>query len=321
VKKLNINFLGYGDNEQSYLNPNLSNWYTDNIFLFLLKKKYDVSLVKDNPDILIYTLVNNNHLNFNNCVKIFHTEEPGFWNKSNYFEYYSSHDRFGLSAQDANLVLSSYYIDNENNFRFPSFLLYYYQMILDGRIPCFDFFFNDRKITDESLFDRKFCCYIHRNNRQDMFRVKFLEKLSKYKKVDIIENIPGHSYEKTEFVKKNYKFCFGMENNSQDINYYPNIKNSNYVDIGYTTEKIIEPFCSNTIPLYWGNPLIKNDFNNDMFINWHDYKNDELMIEKIIEIDNDKEKYFSYLNGTVFNKNKIEEILNNFIKKIESLIT
>ena len=194
-------------------------------------------------------------------------------------------------------------------------------MILDGRIPCFDFFFNDRKITDESLFDRKFCCYIHRNNRQDMFRVKFLEKLSKYKKVDIIENIPGHSYEKTEFVKKNYKFCFGMENNSQDINYYPNIKNSNYVDIGYTTEKIIEPFCSNTIPLYWGNPLIKNDFNNDMFINWHDYKNDELMIEKIIEIDNDKEKYFSYLNGTVFNKNKIEEILNNFIKKIESLIT
>jgi hypothetical protein len=111
-----------------------------------------------------------------------------------------------------------------------------------------------------------------------------------------------------------------MENNSQDIIFSPNPKNSNYVDVGYTTEKIIEPFCANTIPLYWGNPFISDDFNNHMFINWHDYNDDDAMIEKIIELDNDKEKYFSYLNGTVFNKNKIEELLNNFIEKIKSVI-
>jgi hypothetical protein len=320
MKKLNVNLLGYGYNEHTFLNPNLPNWYSDNIFLFLLKKYFDVSVTNVDEGILLYTLVNNDHLNFNNSIKIFHTEEPGFWDKSNYFEYYLQGDRFGLSVQDANLVLSSYYINNENNLRFPSFLLYYYQMVLDGRVPNFNYFFKDREITDDSLFDRKFCCYIHRNNRKDMFRVKFLEKLSKYKKVEIIEHIPGHSYEKTEFVKNNYKFCFGMENNSQDINWKTNMKDSNYIDVGYTTEKIIEPFCSNTIPLYWGNPLINEDFNSNMFINWHDYKDDELMIEKIIEADTNKEKYFSYLNGTVFNVKNIEKIMEDFIKKIESMI-
>jgi len=320
MKKINVTFLGYKYNENTLINPNTPNWYTDNIFLFLLKKHFDVNLVTDNPDILIYTLTDNSHLNFKNCLKIFHTEEPGFWNKSNYFDYYQPNDRFGLSAQDSDILLSSYYINNENNLRFPSYLLYYYQMVLDGRIPSFDYFFNNREITDDSLFDRKFCCYIHRHNRGDMFRVKFLEKLSKYKQVDIINNIPGHSYGKTEFLKQNYKFCFGMENNSQDIIFSPNLKNSNYIDVGYTTEKIIEPFCANTIPLYWGNPFISNDFNNNMFINWHDYNDDEAMIEKIIELDNNKEKYFSYLNGVVFNKNKIEELLNNFIEKIKSVI-
>lgn len=320
MKKINITFLGYGNNENEHINPNLPNWYTDNIFLFLLRKHFDVNLVKENPDILIYTLTNNSHLNFKNCLKIFHTEEPGFWNKSNYFEYYPPHDRFGISAKDSDLLLSSYYIDNENNLRFPSFLLYYYQMVLDNRIPSFDYFFKDRLITEEKLFDRKFCCYIHRNNREDMFRIKFLKKLSKYKNIDIISHLPGNSYGKTEFLKKNYKFCFGMENNSQDIIFSPNPKNSNYIDVGYTTEKIIEPFCSNTIPLYWGNPLIKNDFNNNMFINWHDYNDDECMIEKIIEADNNEDKYFSYLSGTVFNKNKIEDMINKFINKIDSLI-
>lgn len=320
MRKINVTLLGYKRNESELINPNIPNWYNDNIFLFLLKKIFDVNLVEDNPDVLIYTLVDNSHMNFKKCLKIFHTEEPGFWSKSNYFEFYEPDHRFGLSAQDCDLLLSSYYINNDSNIRFPSFLLYYYQMVIDGRLPSFDYFFEDKKITDDNLFDRKFCCYIHRHNRQEMFRVKFLEKLSKYKQVDIINDLPGHSYGKTEFLKKNYKFCFAMENNSQDIIFSPNLKMSNYVDVGYTTEKIIEPFCANTIPLYWGNPLINNDFNNNMFVNWHDYNDDEAMIEKIIELDTNKEKYLSYLNGIVFNKQKIEELLNNFIKKIELLL-
>jgi hypothetical protein len=161
MKKINVTFLGYKYNENELINPNTPNWYSDNIFLFLLKKHFDVNLVTDNPDILIYTLTDNSHLNFKNCLKIFHTEEPGFWDKSNYFDYYQPNDRFGLSAQDSDILLSSYYINNENNLRFPSYLLYYYQMVLDGRIPSFDYFFNKVSIQESPNFTLKVESVLH----------------------------------------------------------------------------------------------------------------------------------------------------------------
>ncbi len=57
--------------------------------------------------------------------------------------------------------------------------------------------------------------------------------------------------------------------------------------IGYTTEKIYEPFMSMSIPIYWGNIKINEDFNEGSFINWNHYGSDEKTIERIIEIDND----------------------------------
>jgi len=309
---------------ENALNPNLKDYYQNNIFLFLLRKKYNVVLVDDNPELLIYTLSHNSHVNYRGCKKIFHTEEPGFWNKNNYQEFYPQEDRFNMSIKDADLVLSSYYLNNDQNIRFPSYLLYYYQMILDGRIDNFDSFFEYRKIEDESLFDRNFCLYMHRNNSnnktgENLFRVNFLNKLNKYKKVDII-NIGGSSYDKTQFVKK-YKFCFGMENNNGDMSFYPTIKGENkYYDIGYTTEKILEPFTSHSIPLYWGNQLIYKEFNTNMFINWHDFNDDEAMIEKIIELDNNKEKYMQYLNGNIFKKDYICNIFDEFLEKIEKIV-
>lgn len=320
MKKLKVKLL------ENAHNPNLNDYYRDNIFLFLLRQKYDIELVNSEPDILIYPLSHNGHKAYNNCVKIFQVEEPGFWDKNEYQLYYPQHDRFYKSIEDADLVLSSYYIDNNSNVRFPSYLLYYYQMVIDSRVPNFEYFFNNREIVDGKLFDRKFCVFIHQNTNKNLFRTKFFEKLNKYKTVDVWndpETYPGYgrgsSYAKTSYVNQNYKFCFAMENSNSnnDISFYPNLKNSNYKGIGYTTEKIIEPFCSKTIPLYWGNPIIHNDFNKNMFINWEDYKNDELMIEKILEIDSNKDEYMKYLNGIVFNEKTINSIFKEFHEKLE----
>ena len=129
----------------------------------------------------------------------------------------------------------------------------------------------------------------------------------------------GNSYAKTEYVKQNYKFCFSMENTntSNDICFYPNMKGENYNGVGYMTEKIIEPFCSNSVPLYWGNSKANEDFNNNMFIDWNDYGDDNKMIEKIIEIDNSKEKYMNMLNGVVFKKQQIDNMFKNFLDLID----
>ena len=301
-------------------NPNLTNFYEDNIFIYLLKQKYDVEIVENDPHILLYPLSHIGHLNYKNCVKIFFTEESGFWNKNEFYKYYPQ-DRFFYAAYDADLILSNYYIDNKDNLRFPSYLWYYYQMTIDGRLPRFDYFFKERLVTDEKLFDRKFCVFIHQHKNPNMFRMKFLEKLNKYKTVDVWNSDQskysetGNSFIKTEFLKNNYKFCFSMEHNNGDMDFHaPGVF---YHDKGYTTEKIIEPFCSNTIPLYWGNHYIGKEINTNMFINWHDYNNDEKMIEKILELDSNKDKYMEALNGAVFKEDYVNQIFIDFLSKVE----
>ena len=314
MKRIKVKLL------ENNINPSLPSYYKDNYILYLLRHIYDVEIVNDNPDILIYPLSHNGHLNYK-CFKIFYTEEPGFWNKNNFFNFYPKNDRFYLSVSDADIVISSYYINNEKNIRIPSYLLYYYQMLMDGRIKNIEEFFQYKINTDKNLANRKFCVYMHRKNSSNdkFFRFKFFQKLSKYKEVDIC-NVNGGSYEKTEFIKS-YKFCFSMENNSNDIILYPTINNTNkYMDIGYTTEKIIEPFVSNVVPIYWGNPLIYKEFNTNMFLNWHDYNDDDALIKEIIKIDNDKELYMKYLNGKILNKDFYDNFKNDILTKMKKLI-
>ena len=40
---------------------------------------------------------------------------------------------------------------------------------------------------------------------------------------------------------------------------------------GYSTEKILDAFAARTIPIYWGNKRIVEDFNSEAFINAYDF--------------------------------------------------
>jgi hypothetical protein len=325
MKNLKICFLDCN-------NPNLPNFNTDNIFLYQLRKEYNVEICAINPDIIFYPLSYNNHFNYKNCIKVFFTEEPGHWNKYNYMNFYPLKDRCYLSMFDADYVLSSYYLSNDKNIRFPSYMHYAYQMTLDGRLSSLEDFIKPKTYTKDNIKNKKFCCFMYRNKHAEK-RVTFLKKLSNYKQVDII-NIGGNSYEKCDYIK-NYKFTFAFENSGilltkNDLNnfddYHQNylnqgqhtMKNDN---IGYTTEKIIEPISTETIPLYWGNPIIHMDFSIKRFVSWHNYNNDEKMIEKIIELDNDDNKYLEMLNQPVisdyensyFNLDKSLSFLKNIL--------
>ncbi len=54
---------------------------------------------------------------------------------------------------------------------------------------------------------------------------------------------------------------------------------------GYTTEKIFEPMVARCLPMYWGNPLIAEEFNPRSFLNRSEFSSDEALIEKIIELE------------------------------------
>src|SRR6202012_1699151 len=69
---------------------------------------------------------------------------------------------------------------------------------------------------------------------------------------------------------------------------------------GYTTEKIFEPMISRCLPIYWGNPLINEEFNPRSFLNRAVFPSNEALIEKTIARDRDDRQYLEYLRQPYF---------------------
>jgi hypothetical protein len=76
--------------------------------------------------------------------------------------------------------------------------------------------------------------------------------------------------------------------------------------------------CVNSIPIYRGGSKICEDFNTKSFINFHDFKSEDEMIEYIIELDKDDDKYLSVFNEPWFTNNKIPE--NNKLENIKKFL-
>lgn len=161
---------------------------------------------------------------------------------------------------------------------------------------------------------KKFCSIIVKNdNRKRAWkRISFFHKLSKYKTVDsgggAFNNIGYRVRDKVEFCKP-YKFAITFENQ---------------LSREYTTEKIVHAMLSRCIPIYWGNPDIVREFNPKSFINVHDFKNDEEVVDHIIQIDENPALLEQYLKEPYFYNNQLNESfdiqrLRNFlVKAIES---
>ena len=252
---------------------------TNNYFFNLLKEEFDVE-ISNNPDYLFFSVFGNQHQNYK-CTKIFYTGEniaPPL-----------GHYQWSFSFE---------YSDDPRNYRLPHYLLYdgYYELVRD-------------KIIEESMSNRKFCNFVASNGNCSE-RNTFVQQLSKYKKVDSggrwMNNIGYVVGDKLKF-QSEYKFSIAFENNA----YRPQHP-------GYTTEKIMQPMTVNSIPIYWGNPLISKEFNTESFVNFYDFGYTGNMIEYIIELDNNNEKYLEKLKTPWFTNNIIPE--SNKIENIKSFL-
>ena len=260
----------------------------------ILSQYYDVE-ISDEPDFLFYSCDGMAHKEYKKCVKIFYTEEnviPDF-NECDYasgFDYIEFGDRY-LRKLMSNI----------------------------NKGIC------NRSKVDESYFDRKFCNFIYSNTTSGegaVLRQQFCQKLMKYKPIDcpgkVLNNMSAtdlaprrgqESWEKSklEFLKK-YKFTIAFENSSSN---------------GYTTEKLVQPLQSFSIPIYYGNPFVTRDFNPKAFINCNDYDNDlDAVIERVKELDNDPDKYLAMLRENPMQPDfdfdqgkKYEQWLVNIIEK------
>lgn len=252
---------------------------TDNYFYNLLKEEFDIE-ISNNPDVLFFSVFGNQHQSYQ-CKKVFYTGE-NVAPPLGYCDYSFSFD----------------YLDDVRNYRLPHYLLYdgYYELART-------------KVIEESMVNRKFCNFVASNGNCNE-RNSFVQELSKYKKVDsggrFMNNIGYAVPDKRKF-QSEYKFSVAFENNA----YRPQHP-------GYTTEKIMEPMTVNSIPIYWGNPLINKEFNQKSFVNFYDFNDINKMIEYIIELDKDDTKYLEMLNQPWFIGNNIPD--NNKLENIKSFL-
>jgi alpha(1,3/1,4) fucosyltransferase len=212
------------------------------------------------PDFLFFSTRGEEHLKYN-CTRIYYTPES-----------------FLPDYLHCDYAISFEMEDNVRNLRFPLYNLY-------GNME--DLAAPKRPYAEVRKNHTRFCNMVVTNARATK-RIEFFHKLSQYKQVDsggkYLNNIGGPIDDKRAFISK-YKFTFAFENK---------------IHPGYTTEKLVEPMFCGSMPIYWGNPFVGQEFNTKSFINWDDYGSDEAVIERIIELDTHDDLYEEVYNQPYF---------------------
>ena len=195
--KISVHFV---DTRNVSYNFGLLNFYFKNQTNLLFE------INSENPDFLFYNIWGTEHLNpkYNRSIKI---------------AAYSENCIPDLN--DADYSLSQAHIMYfDRYFKFPFFIT----VILSRKNAL-------SKLKRKSIKKKKFCAAVISNNMtKNMFRINFINKLNKYKKIDMggraFNNVGGAVKNKIEFLSS-YKFSIAMENSNGD---------------GYVSEKIIDSF-------------------------------------------------------------------------------
>lgn len=249
---------------------------------FITRTLHDLGFeitIDTSPDFLFYSSSGKDFLKYNNCVKIYFTGENDVPD-FNYCDYAISFHHISFGTR---------------HLRYPLYLLYgnsYNQL--------------NQKVFSTELTTRRFCNFVYSNSKlADPFREYFFSELSKYKKVDsggrLLNNLGAPVKNKLEFIKE-YKFTIAFENSSVN---------------GYTTEKIVEPMFVNSVPIYWGNPTVNLDFNEESFVWIKDKRKIKDVIDYIIFLDTNDDAYLKLLSNPWLTD---EQLSQDWDRKLSSFL-
>ena len=276
VQQLNVKFIGFWDKDEiifeHYFKPSHS----------FLSDKYDLQLNPDKPDVIFASIFGQSHeytLKHDvPSIMLIHENQ-----KPSHHEFFSMFDHVISFDPDSSLP---------NHTRIP----YWVYRIFDHE---YAFDLEKTSIVSSHLingitpnhWNDKFCAYMH--GKPIEYRERMFNELSTYKQVDsggsLNFNLPFG-------IEANYmqERLYGVEAHRQKYSFFGQRKFSfcmeNSWTEGYTTEKIIDSFLAQTIPLYCG-PILESDgFNKKAFLNLYDYDSIDDFKKDVIEIDNSRER-------------------------------
>ena len=238
------------------------------VFWDILRQRYELDFCEE-PDYLFYSCFGTEHLRYSQCIKIcilWENLTPDF----NLCDYGIAFDKIQFGDR---------------------YLRYPYAMRFLNRPELYN-----RQNRDAQKEHRdRFCSFVYSNAEADPHREALLDTVQKYKPVDCGGKIrhntdipmqPGWDYAqaRTEF-EKHYKFSIACENSSTP---------------GYMTEKLFISLAAGTIPIYWGDPTIREFVNEKAFICAQSFATEEELLARIREVDTDPAVYQDMITQPVF---------------------
>jgi hypothetical protein len=140
--------------------------------------------------------------------------------------------------------------------------------------------------------DKKFCNFIYSNGSAHPFRDKLFYGLSEYKRIESlgehlnnVGNIPTRNdndwLSQSIELKSNYKFSISCNNH-----YY----------VGGIDEKLLTSLAAKSVPIFWGDPTVEEEFNPKAIINCHNYESIDQIIEVVRKVDQDDELWYDMIS-------------------------
>lgn len=236
----------------------------ENIWAYqLLTRHYDVQLDAKNPEYVIDGGLGMDHFDYPQAVKIVIIGES----------YVPDFNQFDYAVGFDDLTFGDRYL------RLPLFAFYSQFRTLESAcaLP-----------VDPALAKREFCSFVVSNGDGDPLRLEFFKRLSQYKPVAsggrIFNNVGGRVPDKNAFIAR-YKFNIAFENSTVP---------------GYTTEKVMEPLAVRSVPIYYGNPRIDEDFDPACMVRLASRDDMDRVIEEIVALDRDDDAYLAKLSAPTF---------------------
>lgn len=238
----------------------------------ILRSGYPVEL-SDNPDYLICSVFGHEALKsqYDDCIKIMWSSEcrcPDF----SLYDYAINCER--LEFGDRYMVYPLFFW---NHLRDETMM----QEVLS----------KGKNLKEDLETKTEFCSFVYSNSATaDPIRKDFFMALSAYKTVNsggrFLNNIgkPDGVEDKLAF-QRSHKFVIAYENAAHP---------------GYTTEKLLDAFAAHAVPIYWGDPNVKEIFNEKAFICAYDYPTVDALIQRVREVDEDNSLYAQMLTEPAF---------------------
>jgi hypothetical protein len=240
----------------------------DNFFTRLLAPAYRLEVV-DRPDYLVYSQVGGgrrDHLR-HDCTRIFFTGEQ--------------------IAPDWNTCDWAFTFEHSSNPR-------------HFRLPLWAIYFDPARLVKPEGFDpaavvsrkTRFCGFVVSNPLCET-RNRFFHKLSKYKPVDsggkLFNTLGERVADKHAFLSE-CRFTIAFENESHP---------------GYTTEKLPEAMLADSIPIYWGDPLVGRDFDTTSFLSAHDSASLDDLVDRVVAVEESPELQRQLLSRPWYRDNRV----------------